>query len=425
MSGGITMFVSIESWFNSLPTITQGFVVAIAVLTVLMAGPFYNNRTIHYGPTILTMIGISGCFLGISLGLMDFRTNDIQGSVPNLVDGIRTAFWASVCGVFGALIIKMRLLVFGPPRVSPDGVVAEATVDDLATLLRSLHQSIAGREDSTLLSQTKLLRQENRDGLSSLKSSLDSYMEKIAESNSKALIEALKEVIRDFNAKINEQFGDNFKKLNSAVERILVWQESYRQQMGEMIEQQKLTTNNMSIASERYAGLLQQSESFVEITNSLQSLIQALNLQRDQITQSISALGALLKASDESLPKIETQVIEMTRQITAGAQTSTKQIADAVTATTEALQTAHAEMKRLLIEAANAAHKEVNTTIKSLTETTQRQVTDLDKALSDELTKSIETLGEHLTALSRRFVDDYTPLTERLQTLVQAASRIQ
>jgi hypothetical protein len=37
---------------------------------------------------------------------MDFKTNDIQGSVPELVNGIKTAFWASVAGVGGALLLK-------------------------------------------------------------------------------------------------------------------------------------------------------------------------------------------------------------------------------------------------------------------------------------------------------------------------------
>ncbi len=73
-----------------------------------------------------------------------------------------------------------------------------------------MHSALGGKEDSSLLTQTKLLRQETGDRLHSLKSSLDSYMEKMADNNSKALIEALKEVIRDFNAKINEQFGENF-----------------------------------------------------------------------------------------------------------------------------------------------------------------------------------------------------------------------
>ena len=34
---------------------------------------------------------------------------------------------------------------------------------------------------------------------------------------SEAIIEELKSVIREFNEKISEQFGDNFKQLNLAV----------------------------------------------------------------------------------------------------------------------------------------------------------------------------------------------------------------
>jgi uncharacterized phage infection (PIP) family protein YhgE len=424
-----------------------------------MVGPIYNNRTLTYGPTVLTMLGIFGCFFGISLGLMDFKTSDIQGSVPELLNGIKTAFWASVTGVGGALLIKTRHLIFGPPRVSATGQIAEATVDDLAMLLRDLHQSLAGSEDSSLISQAKLQRQEARDGLSALKTSLDSYMEKIAESNSKALIEALKEVIRDFNAKINEQFGDNFKQLNAAVEKILVWQEAYRQQLSEMITQQASTASSMATATASFQELVSRTENFSAAANSLTSIIKTLELQRDQITQSIASLGSLLKTAGDNLPKIEAHAIAMAQQIEAGARTSNEQISSTITAMTQNLQTAHTEMKRLLVEAAERANaeistqakqlgeqlsatvkstaqtlrtshsdmkkllieavessnKDVNTHIKQLTENTQKQVVALDKALSDELTKSIQTLGEHLTALSKRFVDDYTPLTERLR----------
>jgi hypothetical protein len=43
----------------------------------------------------------------------------------------------------------------------------------------------------------------------------------------------------------------------------------------------------------------------------------------------------------------------------------------------------------------------------------------LDKALEEELRKSIESLGRQLTALSQKFVQDYTPLTAQLQRVVQ------
>ena len=59
----------------------------------------------------------------------------------------------------------------------------------------------------------------------------------MAENNSNALIEALEEVMRGFNSKINEQFGDNFKQLNEAVGQILVWQEQYQSQMTQLAEE--------------------------------------------------------------------------------------------------------------------------------------------------------------------------------------------
>lgn len=51
---------------------------------------------------------------------------------------------------------------------------------------------------------------------------------------------------------------------------------------------------------------------------------------------------------------------------------------------------------------------------------TKEQVKALDKALTEELEKSLTSLGRQLTALSERFVEDYTPLTERLKKLVEA-----
>jgi hypothetical protein len=41
--------------YLTLPVITQGFIAVIGVLTILIVGPFYNNRTVIFGPTVLTM----------------------------------------------------------------------------------------------------------------------------------------------------------------------------------------------------------------------------------------------------------------------------------------------------------------------------------------------------------------------------------
>jgi DNA anti-recombination protein RmuC len=246
-------------------------------------------------------------------------------------------------------------------------------------------------------------------------------MERMADNNSKALIEALREVIRDFNAKINEQFGDNFKQLNSAVEKILVWQEAYRQQMAEMIEQQRATTENMSIAAARYSQLVQETERFSIVAGDLQRLLTTLEGQREHLVGVMTDLGNLLTAAGDGVPRLEEKITEMTRQIETSVRASNELLMTTMRGVTEDVRNTHTEMRRLLTESAANIHREVNSHVERLSEQTREQVVALDRALTEELTKSIQTLGEHLTSLSRRFVEDYTPLTERLHSLVQLA----
>ena len=41
------------------------------------------------------------------------------------------------------------------------------------------------------------------------------------------LVEALRDVVQDFNARVNEQFSETFKHLNEGVAKLLVWQEQH------------------------------------------------------------------------------------------------------------------------------------------------------------------------------------------------------
>jgi ABC-type transporter Mla subunit MlaD len=59
-----------------------------------------------------------------------------------------------------------------------------------------------------------------------------------------------------------------------------------------------------------------------------------------------------------------------------------------------------------------------NKQLNELANKTKDQVTVLDRALSEELQKSLESLGRQLAALSEKFVADYGPLTDKLRLLV-------
>ena len=185
---------------------------------------------------------------------------NVQASVPALLEGLKTAFWASVAGVGGALTLKFRDHAFGV-RAPTDGEkpADEVTAGDLAAHLSNIHRGLVGGEDGSLISQIKLLRQDTNDRLDVLKAAQSEALAKLSEMGSKALVEALRDVIRDFNQKIGEQFGDNFKELNAAVGRLLVWQEQYRLHVEATVQKMEEVGRVSARATADYSQVVEQS----------------------------------------------------------------------------------------------------------------------------------------------------------------------
>jgi hypothetical protein len=268
----------------------------------------WSRRATALGPTILTTLGIFFCFAGIAWGLLDFDPNNVRSSVPHLLGGIRTAFWSSVVGIFWALTLKIRVALFGDATVPASGAQEGSTVDDLARLLVQLNRSFAGSDDCSLLSQVKLLRTDSNDRIDRLTKAFHRYAENIAETNSKALVGALSEVVRDFNVKINEQFGDNFRQLNSGVERLVSWQVQYENQLEALIEQETATRESMTEAALRFTDIVNTASEFAAVARSLQNIVRALNNQSEQLARALMLLSGLIAEVTEGLPIIEQRI---------------------------------------------------------------------------------------------------------------------
>jgi hypothetical protein len=295
--------------WESLNGFTQFSTVLISSIALLFHIR-WSRRATALGPTILTTLGIFFCFAGIAWGLVDFDPNDVRNSVPHLLQGIRTSFWSSVVGIFWALTLKIRVALFGDATVPASGAQEGSTVDDLARLLVELNRSIAGGDDSALLSQVKVLRADSNDRIDRLTEAFDRYAENIAETNSKALVRALSEVVRDFNAKINEQFGDNFSQLNAAVERLVSWQVQYEKQLQALIEQETATRESMTEAALRFTDIVNTASEFAAVARSLHDIVRALNNQSEHLARALIVLSGLIVEVKEGLPIIEQRIVQ-------------------------------------------------------------------------------------------------------------------
>lgn len=65
-----------------------------------------SRRSVEYLPTLVSTLGVLGTFLGITIGLLNFNPQNLPKSIPDLLDGLKTAFYTSLAGMIGSVILS-------------------------------------------------------------------------------------------------------------------------------------------------------------------------------------------------------------------------------------------------------------------------------------------------------------------------------
>ena len=68
-----------------------------------------NRHRIEMIPSAVSTLGVLGTFLGITLGLLCFNTQDLTTSIPELLEGLKTAFFTSLAGMIASLVLSKRI----------------------------------------------------------------------------------------------------------------------------------------------------------------------------------------------------------------------------------------------------------------------------------------------------------------------------
>ena len=487
--------------------------VLVIILNLIAIGLiiwFFRNRIntaeINTLTSVITVTGVLGTFIGIFIALIQFNTWDIEGSVPALLTGMKFAFTTSIIAMGSSVFLRLKVMWQDDKQKeqNTEESSAGATADDIHQELRSMRQllveqrqeigrhlsdignALSGDGDTTLLTQLKILRLEIQDRMGDLVNEFRNFAEQVTENNTQALIQALEEVMRDFNAKINEQFGDNFKRLNEAVERILVWQDQYRQQMDELAQAFQLASESVVISSQALAQMTPHYESISEVASNLERVLTTTISQQQDLERHLQAFSQLAESAHSAFPQIEqnldrltvgfsdhvkdatnttteaiqnqsqqlgsivmnmdqvisllaesleerfrvssdrmSQQIELyTNNLSDSIENSTQQTQQAIQSQSDRLGTLATTTNEALLRLADTIETQLQDMFRENSNRITRQIQLLDNALSTELTQSLQSLGSQLTSLSQQFVADYTPLTERLRQVVQIAGNL-
>lgn len=227
--------------------------ITVLFVTVTIAGTiilWWKRTGTSMTSNFPSTLGVLGTFVGIFIGLMDFNVHDIQGSVPELLGGLKTAFVTSIVGMTCSMIVKLFYKkgdneVYSSPEFE-QGSEIKKELAYIVELMKDVRRILSDNDTSMKISSLQETMEESfkdldisnralaaemkssiETGVKSLESSINEFGKVVAEQSSKELIESIQRVMDDFNTKINNQLGESFKELTISVTKLNEWQKNH------------------------------------------------------------------------------------------------------------------------------------------------------------------------------------------------------
>ena len=353
---------------------------------------------------------------------------------------MKAAFLTSIIGISGSIALKWSTLNNQKRHSESAGTYSGATVDDLADLLRnileveqkegketreslqSIEKSLTGEGDSTVLTQLQKLRTTFSDKQDDLVRAFNEFAEKMAENNTSALIEALEEVMRDFNTKINEQFGDNFRQLNEAVGRINDWQEQYRQQMNELAEEFRIAAESVEKSRQSLEIIADRSDAIVSSAEQLDPILQALQHQIGQLDTHLEAFSALAENAGSAFPIIETRLNQLTDDFSTVVRETIDNSHASMQNQREALANQSQQLVTTVENTANHIQQQTEVAFQRTTERVEQVIADAFQDYRSALEEQSQQLQSTIITTNQGLEDTLQNQSARLQTMVENTS---
>lgn len=456
-----------------------------------------HSRFLQHAPGLMTSLGILGTFLGIVIGLLHFDVDNIDKSIGPLLGGMKTAFLTSLVGMLCSIVFKgldawkfasVRDASSVPDEVTPAHILG--ALERQHATLSTVASSLSASEEGSVVGQLKMVRadlsdrsnrqrQEREQFESKLFGEMKGFAELLSKSATEVVIEALKQVIIDFNKNLTEQFGENFKALDASVKKLVDWQAQYAIQIEHMGQQFERSVD----AIDETRGAIQAiGEDCGKIPGAMEELRGVLEVNQHQIQELQRHLEAFVSMRDraiEAVPEIQKQVTHVAEQLGAAAtsmsgvladksdqfaghvertNTAVSEMAHVVTHSGESLRdqmsqvneqlgTYAREMVRALEAAGEQLHQQVSTCTEEMVEAIRRdtsralngvegqvesavkqtgdavnaQLKAMDSALERELERVFSHFGGSLVRISDAFSRDYETLMSRLSGMSRRA----
>lgn len=340
-----------------------------------------------------TTLGMLGTFAGIAVGLFFFDSSNINNSIPQLLSGLKFAFVTSIVGLICS--------IWHTKSSKNWDITEDNPTDDLLKTIAKNIKVLGEDKESSIIGQIKLLRSDFGD-----------FAKKVAESSAKsatkAIVEALTGVVKDFNQKITEQFGDNFKQLNEAVGRLLIWQEEYKNYMDGF-------KGNLELVSDAIDKNSQAVQTLPEILEQIKETVSAADKEIVKLAQGLSDMHEVGKAATKTFPEVITAIKDVADKTIL----ETKRLSDRAEKLVGEVSERVKELTDESVNKIDEVGKQALTSIGDMGEKAKQVLPDMKKSLNtmiEDTNNQLEALGGHIVGITQKLVSNFQELSDSLES---------
>lgn len=261
--------------------------ISIVSSLIIFLFPYIGRRWFNRFTLSSTVVslGLLGTFTGIMFGLWQFSVEQINASIPQLLEGLKTAFLTSIAGMLSSLLLKLSPRVYGIPKETNEEETS--AVHTMLTLLEDIRDQ-EKQTGTQLIAELRQMHQDSQEQTTLFSGQLLQINQREAHLNTEALIQALQKVINNFNGQISGQITQTLSEMQRFIEKqSQVWETT--QEQNQLLNQQ----------------LQQTLQALQEIHQSLQTFLNksvSLNFkQNETLTTQISQFGHMVKNTGEQM----------------------------------------------------------------------------------------------------------------------------
>lgn len=123
-----------------------------------------KRRWVENLPSLISTLGVIGTFAGITAGLMNFDTGDLDKSIPLLLEGLKTAFFTSLAGMIGSLILSRQVSAVFDQK--------DGGISDINMAAGQIVQAVDDLSRNQITQMVNLIRQQSNNQIAYYNSTL-------------------------------------------------------------------------------------------------------------------------------------------------------------------------------------------------------------------------------------------------------------